>query len=678
MAFQEVDMSASAMLKEETEAAAPWVAACNAAVGADMDASPSSPMPYYALKPKQLVGLLLCVYIRRGLLPQLKEFLVTTIATGALGSLGNKGAVGIHLSVHRSTYCIITAHLAAGQSNVSKRNEDINTILKNMDFNAARRADLQLNSSAGIVPEMVFPELFPRDHDFIIVAGDLNYRLNLSYEECMAKCGRGDIEDMLKYDQLVAEMKNPHTPWQGFEDLTPTHMPTYRFDMGTDNYDTSEKRRIPSFTDRVLIWSRRLKWQKAVKVKEHVAIMQVRSSDHKPVRLLLDIPAQVEVPSKKEVTTSLKKKVTQLGMDNASSAKVSTDVTLLDFGVLQFHRCDTVRTAKVTNTGDSVAVVKVLRQRPGQDQPVNDGAWMRVSPMEFSILPGESQDIVIETLIDPRCMPWLARWRPYDARGRVALAASLLVVVRSGPMHIIDCQAVLVPSIYGNSLENVLLLGSLPCVDAYQAKVDHAVLLNTLQPQIPKELWFLVDAVTKQPLEKGYFTASSIDTDTSHAVMAYIDSTAAPLPAPHEPGAFDVLCVADCILVFLQNLQEPVVPFALYDAALAAGKAKGKAPLAFLAQLPAIRANLFVYLMSFLNFLLRQQHAENDLTAPLLAHVFSVVLIRRPTSAEGLSSARLLQGGGVDQQVRQQLQNEKEDAKALVEFFLTASPVYLQ
>ncbi|EPY43189.1 inositol phosphatidylinositol phosphatase, partial [Angomonas deanei] len=175
MAFQEVDMSASAMLKEETEAAAPWVAACNAAVGADMDASPSSPMPYYALKPKQLVGLLLCVYIRRGLLPQLKEFLVTTIATGALGSLGNKGAVGIHLSVHRSTYCIITAHLAAGQSNVSKRNEDINTILKNMDFNAARRADLQLNSSAGIVPEMVFPELFPRDHDFIIVAGDLNY-----------------------------------------------------------------------------------------------------------------------------------------------------------------------------------------------------------------------------------------------------------------------------------------------------------------------------------------------------------------------------------------------------------------------------------------------------------------------------------------------------------------------
>lgn len=30
-----------------------------------------------------------------------------------------------------------------------------------------------------------FGELLPRDHDIVIVAGDLNYRINLTYEEAI-------------------------------------------------------------------------------------------------------------------------------------------------------------------------------------------------------------------------------------------------------------------------------------------------------------------------------------------------------------------------------------------------------------------------------------------------------------------------------------------------------------
>lgn len=32
--------------------------------------------------------------------------------------------------------------------------------------------------------------------------------------------------------------------------------PTYKFDVGTNNYDTSEKMRIPSWTDRILFSTR--------------------------------------------------------------------------------------------------------------------------------------------------------------------------------------------------------------------------------------------------------------------------------------------------------------------------------------------------------------------------------------------------------------------------------------
>lgn len=34
-------------------------------------------------------------------------------------------------------------------------------------------------------------------------------------------------------------------------------MPTYRFDFGTSTYDTSEKHRVPSLTDRILVYTKR-------------------------------------------------------------------------------------------------------------------------------------------------------------------------------------------------------------------------------------------------------------------------------------------------------------------------------------------------------------------------------------------------------------------------------------
>ena len=47
---------------------------------------------------------------------------------------GNKGAVGIRLEYHDTTFCFITAHLAAGHSNVSERNADYRTIANGLHF----------------------------------------------------------------------------------------------------------------------------------------------------------------------------------------------------------------------------------------------------------------------------------------------------------------------------------------------------------------------------------------------------------------------------------------------------------------------------------------------------------------------------------------------------------------
>ncbi|KPA75083.1 putative inositol/phosphatidylinositol phosphatase [Leptomonas pyrrhocoris] len=667
VAMQEVDMSATALFKHETEAATPWVQGLNAAVGADGNGGSSS-TAYYAFPPKQLVGLLLCVFLRRPLLPAVSEFAISTVATGTLGSMGNKGAVGLHLVLHRTSICVIAAHLAAGQLNVSKRNEDINTVLKSMDFNAARRAEVQINASANVsIDPSVFSELYPRDHDLVIVAGDLNYRLTLPYETAVQLASANRTVELLQYDQLTNELKNPHTPWQNFIAFAPNHAPTYRFDIGTDTYDTSEKRRIPSFTDRVCVWSRRKSMESRIHLDGLAALMDVRSSDHKPVQALLRVPISVEVPSQKaQVMAALREKVASLGLAQAISAKIALHNAKLNFQALSFHQCGIQETVTVQNVGDCVAVVRVVRQRDGDP---SEGSWLRVTPQEMAILPGESQEVTVETVIDPRCMLWLAAWRPYLGRGRVALSSVLLFCCRNGPVQAVECHAVLSPSVFGNGLDSVALLQDVPCIEAYAQKADFEEVVRRVRPHVPKELWYLAHVVAQHPREPGLFT-TSIDKETCNQIMEQLDSRNAPLP----PDT-DVHCAAECLMIFLKNLIEPVVPYNLYAAALAAGRARGKAPLAFLRQLPTMHANVWLYVLSLLNYLLRPAFSrDNELDAAFLAHAFSPILMVRPMEVQGSLRARLQQGGGVDQQLRQQLQQESDDAFSLVEYFLSTPP----
>ena len=44
--------------------------------------------------------------------------------------------------------------------------------------------------------------------------------------------------------------------FKGFVEGDVTFAPTYKYDLFSDDYDTSEKSRIPAWTDRVLFWRR--------------------------------------------------------------------------------------------------------------------------------------------------------------------------------------------------------------------------------------------------------------------------------------------------------------------------------------------------------------------------------------------------------------------------------------
>lgn len=67
---------------------------------------------------------------------------------------------------------------------------------------------------------------------------------------------------------------------QGYEEGELTFPPTYKFDPGTDRYDTSAKRRIPSWCDRVL-WRCHQDAFDSVELLQYTSIPQLKVSDHR-------------------------------------------------------------------------------------------------------------------------------------------------------------------------------------------------------------------------------------------------------------------------------------------------------------------------------------------------------------------------------------------------------------
>eukprot|EP00796_Vickermania_ingenoplastis_P008443 gene8443-5921_t len=675
LAFQEVDMSASALFREETEASQPWIAGANEALGANSQPRADSPSPYFALPPKQMVGLLLCVYVRRELVGFIREYNIALVPTGALGSVGNKGAVGLRLALHRSSICFLSAHLAAGQNSVSKRNASIETILTTMDFNALKRAEYeQLQGNSNPMHAMsLLPPIRLREQDIVIIAGDLNYRLNLTYEQSLRLTVLKRYKELLTHDQLIAELKNRHTPWWGFRDLTPTFPPTYRFDIGTNVYDTSEKHRIPGYTDRYCVYMKDPNQWDDVQVDSMEALMNVKSSDHKPVVACLRLPVRVEIPSKREaLEANLKQQFETLNPTSVFRTDTTVSCSVLPFGKLQIYRDSASQSVTLTNTGSVAASIRIVRVRDTKSDPT-EASWLRVSPLELVILPGKSKSITVTTAIDPGLCPWLSSWRPFEGRGTLSLCSSIKLVVRSSPSHLLTCTAELLPSIFGNRLDYISALGNKVCAEAYHLRGDFAYEMRNVVAQVPKELWRMADAIARFPDQPGIFTRS-LDTSCVQKSMELLDMSNTSLPGEHSNSA---LVAGECLLSFLRQLLDPVIPREFYEAALDAIKGKGPSPPTVLKKVPAVHANAFLYIMSLLQFLLLPEHAEhNGLTSDIVSDLFSDAMFRpqikpSPSPASPAASPAASKVPNVNQQDRERLEDEQELAKRFIAFFLT-------
>jgi len=96
-----------------------------------------------------------------------------------------------------------------------------------------------------------------------------------------------DWPSLLEYDQLKTQ-QNLGNVFQNYIEGDIAFPPTYKYDLFSDDYDTSEKCRAPAWTDRVLFRKRREGGQNAGRVV-YYGRAELKQSDHRPVMAFIDI-----------------------------------------------------------------------------------------------------------------------------------------------------------------------------------------------------------------------------------------------------------------------------------------------------------------------------------------------------------------------------------------------------
>ena len=215
---------------------------------------------YVMVRSHTMVAIHLSIFVHKTLQPLISAIESADIGTG-WAKQGNKGAVAISFVVGQTSFVCVCCHLASGQNGVKRRNTDFARINRELRLSSMDRDGLLTDS-----------------FDAIIWLGDMNYRINGPKDAVEYLIAQNNLEVLLNSDQLNIERKGRRFPTTLLEGEI-KFQPTYRFDHGTDTYDTSRKQRIPGWCDRILYRGRK----DCLKVKRYASAMDVRISDHKPV-----------------------------------------------------------------------------------------------------------------------------------------------------------------------------------------------------------------------------------------------------------------------------------------------------------------------------------------------------------------------------------------------------------
>lgn len=237
--------------------------------------------PYFVrIISKQMVGAFLSIWVRRSLRKHIHNLKVSTVGVGAMGYIGNKGSIAVSMSIYQTLFCFICCHLTSGEKDGDelKRNADVQEIHRRTIFNPVSRVGM---------PKTIY------DHERIVWFGDLNYRINLSYEKTHELISKQDWNGLFEKDQLKGELGKGRL-FGGWTEGVINFSPTYKYKFNSGKYTSDEPRsgrRTPAWCDRILSYG------KGMRLFSYKTV-DLRLSDHRPVKSVYMVDVDVFCPKK--------------------------------------------------------------------------------------------------------------------------------------------------------------------------------------------------------------------------------------------------------------------------------------------------------------------------------------------------------------------------------------------
>ncbi|KAJ3096079.1 hypothetical protein HDU97_006225 [Phlyctochytrium planicorne] len=565
--FQELDLSTEAYILSDRTKEDEWCAAIERSLG-----STYVKVGFYVEKmslsgnkvaSKQLVGMLVVVYLSESHAGRISEISCEAVGTGLLGMMGNKGAVGCRVRFYDSYLTFINSHLAADTNQVDRRNQDFSEICRRLQFpfnppaavsplhpsaappanygdyrtyvhrnpwvmnpvdvaNATAIAaavgtggqeakDDEFGNLSANLANKSSVGIFDSDHIFWF--GDLNYRVPLSDTDAKSMLDEGKVKDLLLYDQLLQE-KRLRRAFTEFEESEVLFMPSYKFDVGTSRYDTSEKRRAPSWCDRILWYRNSLRAEDNTWIKCHwyKSSMDLTLSDHKPVMALFSTKIRkIDRDRLATVQDEVNRELDRL--ENDSLPVLHIDSNVLDFGTVGYMQPIT-KSIVLENTGKVISSFKLV-PKPGEE--ISKRPWCFVTPDRASLLPGERLKVNVTIFVNNGTVASLLNFNDD------VLEDLLILRSENSRDHFLAVSGTWLPSSFGNDVatlcrlvEPVRSYSVKSIVETYKKTREESEKSGTTNPtatplitladspteknemkqlSIPKEIWRLIDFV---------------------------------------------------------------------------------------------------------------------------------------------------------------------------------------
>ncbi|KAK2452444.1 hypothetical protein P8452_00209 [Trifolium repens] len=183
---------------------------------------------------------------------------------GCGGIIGRKkGAVAIRINYNGISLVFISCHLSAHGRNVEERNYECRHI------------------SHSLFSKIWNP--YSRPAHMIVWLGDLNYRLQGIDTHPARNLINKNLHHKLHGNDQLLQQAGEGQIFNGFCEGTLTFKPTYKYNKGSSNYDTSHKVRVPAWTDRILFKIEDTDNMEAT-LHSYESLDEIYGSDHKPVK----------------------------------------------------------------------------------------------------------------------------------------------------------------------------------------------------------------------------------------------------------------------------------------------------------------------------------------------------------------------------------------------------------